>query len=206
VKLRKKTKYILWFAVITLAIGIFAGVIFEGMGYYLVVRDPLKKADAIAVLSGGGPERIESAAALMTKGYGKKLILTQTGETDPNTNGLVSDSMMDQAASLGVKKRDIYVAGKKVIDTIDEAQAIKTLALDKKWKNLIIVTDTFHSRRTKIIFTNVFSGTKIQVRVNPVSVKDYWYHPGAWWKDEQSRRATINEYLSLISYKLGLNT
>jgi uncharacterized SAM-binding protein YcdF (DUF218 family) len=204
--LRKKTKNILWFGGITLAIGIILGVIFEGMGYYLVVRDPIKKADAIAVLSGGGPERVESAATLMGKGYGKKLILTETGEKDPNTSGSVSDSMMDQAASLGVKKRDIYIAGKKVVNTIDEAQAIKILALDKKWNSLIIVTDTFHSRRTKLIFTNIFRGTKIQIRVNPVSVKDYWYHPGTWWMDEQSRRATITEYLSLISYRLGLST
>jgi hypothetical protein len=67
------------------------------------------------------------------------------------------------------------------------------------------VTDSFHSRRTKIIFSDLFRGTGIQIAVNPVDAEGYWYHPATWWTDSQSREATIYEYIALISYKLGIS-
>lgn len=174
------------------------------MGNYLVVSDPLKPADAVAVLSGGGPERVEYASYLITKKYGKKLIFTDTGEENPLGGGSMNDVMSKQAAEEGVKRSKQYFAGDDVQSTLDEAKAVLKLAKDRKWESVIVVTDTFHSRRTRLIFTDVFRGSGIVVRVNPVKVDDYWYDPSFWWKDANSRRATITEYGSLLAYSLGL--
>lgn len=174
------------------------------MGNYLVVSDPLKAADAIAVLSGGGPERVEYASYLVTKKYGKKLIFTDTSTENPLGSGSMNDVMSKQAAEEGVKRSKQYFAGDDVQNTLDEAKAVLKLAQERKWESIIVVTDSFHSRRTRLIFTDVFKGSGIVVRVNPVNVKDYWYDPAAWWKDPSSRRATITEYGSLLAYSLGL--
>jgi uncharacterized SAM-binding protein YcdF (DUF218 family) len=178
--------------------------ILRGMGNFLVVRDPLKPADAVAVLSGGGPERVEYASQLVTDKYGRKLILTETGETDPTTGSKVSTTMSKQAADDGVKRGLHFYAGKHVDSTIDEARAVLKLAQTRNWKSIIVVTDTFHSRRAKILFNDVFKNSGIQVRLNPVDLPGYWYQPSSWWSTSAGRRATINEYLSLGWYYLGM--
>ncbi len=175
-----------------------------GAGYFLVVRDPITSSSVVAVLSGGGIERMDHASDLILRDYAKRLIITETGTVDPLTNTRVSRIMEDQAAQRGVRKVFIYVTDGEAKSTRDEAIAIKTLALEKDWKKLIIVTDSFHSRRTKIIFLDIFRGSGIRISVNPVDAEGYWYHPATWWMDSQSREATIYEYIALISYKLGI--
>lgn len=195
----------------TIAVGLLAllGVLLgmqavKQMGNYLVVRDELKPADAVAVLSGGGPERVEYASLLITKKYGKKLIFTETGEDNPLGSGTVSDVMSKQATEEGVRRSKQYFAGDDVESTKDEAKAVLKLAKERGWESVIVVTDTFHSRRTRVIFTDVFKGSGIVVRINPVDVDDYWYDPSAWWKDANSLKATLTEYASLIAYSIGL--
>ncbi len=175
-----------------------------GAGYYLVVRDPITSSSVVAVLSGGGIERMDHASDLILRDYAKRLIITETGSMDPLTNTRVSRIMEDQAAQRGVRKVFIYVTEGEAKSTREEAIAIKTLAVEKNWEKLIIVTDSFHSRRTKIIFMDTFRGSGIRISVNPVDAEDYWYHPATWWMDSQARQATIYEYIALVSYKLGL--
>lgn len=203
-RLKTKIHFSLITALVVGLIIISLMVVVEGMGYLLVVRDPLKSADVVAVLSGGGPERLEYATELVNEHYSRKLVLTETGEIDPNTGGKISQSMSKDAIDEGVKKKNQYIAGKNVVNTKDEAEVVLKLATQRGWDSVIVVTDTFHSLRTKIIFTDVFRGSGIKIRVNPVDVEGYWYKPGTWWTDSDSRRATITEYLSLASYYLGI--
>ncbi len=202
-KLKNKSGFLLITVVGVVFILFSLVLVIEGMGYYLVVRDPLKAADAVAVLSGGGEERLQYATRLVNEKYAKKLILTETGSVDPD-GGKISQSMTKDAIDEGVKKKNQYIAGKNVENTKDEAEVVLKLALNRKWDSVIVVTDTFHSRRTKVIFADVFRGSGIQVQVNPVDVEGYWYHPGRWWADEKSFSLTITEYLSLASYYLGI--
>ena len=175
-----------------------------GAGYYLVVRDPIRASSAVAVLSGGGIERMDHASDLIREDYAKRLIITDTGTIDPTTGVKVSRIMEDQAAQRGVRKVFIHITDGIAETTRDEAIAIKTLALEKDWQRIIVVTDSFHSRRTKIIFSDLFRETGIQIAVNPVDAVGYWYHPATWWMESQPREATIYEYIALISYKLGI--
>jgi uncharacterized SAM-binding protein YcdF (DUF218 family) len=174
------------------------------MGNYLVVRDKLVAADAVAVLSGGGPERLEYATTLINKKYGKKLIFTETGDIDPQNGDKISRTMSKDAIDEGVKKGKQFFAGKDVQNTYEEAKAVLKLSKEHNWESIIVVTDTFHSRRTKIIFSDVFRESDVKIRVVPVDVEDYWYDPNRWWQDSASIRATLSEYGGLISYYLGI--
>lgn len=174
------------------------------LGNYLVIRDPLVASDAVAVLSGGGSERLEYATYLINEKYGKKLIFTETGDSDPDNGGKISQSMSKDAIDEGIRKGKQFFAGKEVQNTYDEAKAVLKLANTHKWDSIIVVTDTFHSRRSKIIFNDVFRESEIKIRVVPVDVVGYWYEPNFWWKDGASIRATLSEYGGLISYYLGI--
>jgi uncharacterized SAM-binding protein YcdF (DUF218 family) len=52
-------------------------IIFLGVGRWLVVEDPLDKAQAIVVLSGGMPMRAREAAKLYNAGYAPQIWLTR---------------------------------------------------------------------------------------------------------------------------------
>src|SRR6266704_5508551 len=57
-----------------------AVVIFFGVGRWLVVEDPLVKAQAIVVLSGAMPLRAVEAAKLFREGYSPEIWLTHSAE------------------------------------------------------------------------------------------------------------------------------
>jgi uncharacterized SAM-binding protein YcdF (DUF218 family) len=147
---------------------------------------------------------MDHAAKLIEQDYAKRLIITETGSLDSLSGTKVSRVMEEQAAQRGIRKVFVNVTNGEARNTRDEAFAVLGLMQDKDWKKLIVVTDSFHSRRTKTIFTDVFRGTGIRVAVNPVDEIGYWYHPATWWIDAPSREATIYEYISLISYKFGI--
>src|SRR5258708_12657267 len=62
------------------ALIVFAAIIFLSVGRWLVVEDPLDKAQAIVVLSGRIPVRAKEAARLYNAGYAPQLWLTRTNE------------------------------------------------------------------------------------------------------------------------------
>src|SRR5258708_27229613 len=59
---------------------ILAAVVFFGLGRWLVVEDPLVKAQAIVVLSGAMPLRAIEAAKLYHEGYAPEIWLTRSAE------------------------------------------------------------------------------------------------------------------------------
>ena len=67
---------------LTLVVGLIAlaTVIFFGVGRWLVVDDPLDKAQAIAVLSGRIPMRAKEAARLYNAAYAPQVWLTRANE------------------------------------------------------------------------------------------------------------------------------
>src|SRR5467141_5399800 len=66
----------------TLVVGliVFAAIIFLGVGRWLVVEDPLDKAQAIVVLSGRIPMRAKEAARLYKAAYAPQIWLTRANE------------------------------------------------------------------------------------------------------------------------------
>src|SRR5512133_3756068 len=76
--------------VIFILLPILALVIFVVMGAVLVVADPLEKADAVVVLSGGDETRIQEAISLYKEDYAGSIILTETGAVLENFNAQYS--------------------------------------------------------------------------------------------------------------------
>src|ERR1700687_3340247 len=64
---------------LTLIVGliVLAAIIFLGVGRWLIVEDPLDKAQAIAVLSGRIPLRAKEAARLYKAGYAPQVWLSR---------------------------------------------------------------------------------------------------------------------------------
>src|ERR1700720_4446346 len=68
-------------AILAVLIGVIAAVIiFLGVGRWLIVEDPLDKAQAIVVLSGRMPIRAKEAARLYNAGFAPQIWLTRANE------------------------------------------------------------------------------------------------------------------------------
>jgi uncharacterized SAM-binding protein YcdF (DUF218 family) len=185
-----------------LAAGLLVGLFFaEGLltaaGRLLVYSDASHKADAIAVLSGGGAPRLQEAANLYQEGQAPFIILTETGAVTPHY-GPLSGIEKDQLVEMGVQGRDIFITEMLVDSTTDEARVLRKLLNTKGFKSVIIVTDTFHSFRTHLIFQNAFKGNDLTLYVRPV--RDDWYTSATWWSTPEGWRTTLLEYSKLFSY------
>jgi uncharacterized SAM-binding protein YcdF (DUF218 family) len=167
------------------------------LGAALIIADPLQKTDAIVVLSGGGLSRLEEAAKLFEEKNSEWVILTETGKSSTEF-GLYSELDRIEAIRLGIPPNQIIITEQHVEDTGDEARVVRKLAQSRGFHSLTVVTDPFHSLRTRLIFREGFKDSDIKVYVRPV--RDHWYRSTNWWLSRQGWEATLSEYVRLFYY------
>ena len=174
-------------------------IVLRGVGAYLVTADPLVKADAVVALSGAGDyTRLEEAARLYKEKYVKWFIITETGEFVPGTQLTYSSFIKKQVEDMGIPEKSILITDKKASSTWGEARVVGKLLLAKGFKSCIVVTDPFHTRRTKIVFQDVFKSWDLSVRVRPVP--NHGYRSKDWWTTSEGLNNTINEIIKLFGY------
>jgi uncharacterized SAM-binding protein YcdF (DUF218 family) len=174
------------------------------LGAILIIADPLHEADAIAVLSGGGDlERLNEAARLSNERYARWFILTETGETTlPESNAHLSNDLRKEAISLGVQNENILITKGIVNSTRDEAKSLKDILRFRRATSVIVVTDPYHTFRTRLIFLREFRGSGIQLIVHPV--QGHWYHSYDWFLSKRGWQTTLLEYLKLTGALFNL--
>ena len=189
---------------IILIMVIIAGVLFSLAGVFLVRKDRLKSSDALVILSGGGEERLEYGASLYASGIARRIILTETDDIQAGTSVSMADVNMGTLASrYGIDKARILITRKTSTSTYEEAKAVLELMEDREWKSIVVVTDSFHSQRTGLIFASIFKGSGIRISIQPVDVPGYWYNPMTWWLKPESRVATFMEYVKIFYFLSG---
>jgi uncharacterized SAM-binding protein YcdF (DUF218 family) len=202
---RKRLPLILGIPIFFIIILMLGGVLLTAMGGILIIADPLRTSDAVVVLSGGGDmSRMEEGAKIYLEKDAQWLILT---ETTPREGEKVSDTTIlfkDTARNLGVPDSAILVTDQAAFSTLEEAQQVLKLANRNSFNSLIIVTDPFHTFRTRLIFHSVFQSTGIDIFVRPV--RNHWYRSTNWWMTARGRQATISEYVKIFAYLFGLKS
>jgi uncharacterized SAM-binding protein YcdF (DUF218 family) len=178
-----------------------ASLMLAGAGAYLVLADPLVKADAVAVLSGGGTERIQTAADFFERNLADWFVFTETGLGIPNNQKTASDWNKINALKQGVPLEAILFTEGEASSTADEARALRAMAERRHWSAIIVVTDPYHTRRTRLIFRREFRASGVNVIVRPAAGS--WYHASTWWLHPAGWRETGLEYAKLIYMYLG---
>jgi uncharacterized SAM-binding protein YcdF (DUF218 family) len=166
-------------------------------GRLLIYSDPLQDSDVIAVLSGGGTPRLQEAARLYQEHQADFIILTETGLVTDKF-GSLSSIEKNQLEVMGVQSRDIFITPLQVESTTEEARAIRKLVNTRGFKSVIVVTDTFHSRRAHLIFQDAFKGNNLTIIIRPV--RDDWYKAATWWTSLEGWQTTLLEYSKLFAY------
>lgn len=177
-------------------VSIFLWALLVVAGSFLIVGDKVKPVDAIVVLSGDEGERVLEAVKWYEKGYGKYFVFTKTHTEEIGEGRTYSEMLMRLAIDNGVPADSMLVTSGEATSTIEEAQAVKLLALQRNINSILVVTAPYHTRRTEIIFDKEFADTDIKVLVH--AVEDSWYKPLTWYLSSQGWRQTLAEFGSLF--------
>ena len=194
------------FAALFLVLAAFAA---PRLGGWLVVVDPLQKADAIFVLGGTMFERPLEAADLYREGWAPRLLLMRQvadeGEEELQRRGIPFqreiDVQVEVLTRLGVPREAIEVLGEQS-STKDEGIALRAVVAAKHWQRVIVVTSKQHTRRARLVMNRQLADTGAQaiVRASRYDKADV----DAWWHNRSTLRFTLFETQRLIAYWLRI--
>ena len=188
---------------------IVAAVAAPRLGAWLVVEDPLQKADAVFVLGGTMFERPLEAVDLYHEGWAPRLLLMRQiadfGEAELEKRGVTFqreiDVQIDVLTKLGVPSAAIEILPPQN-STRDEADALLTAAVTHHWARVIVVTSKQHTRRARMVIERRMAGTGSQVimRASRYDRADV----DGWWRHRSTLRFTLFETQRLIAYWLRI--
>jgi uncharacterized SAM-binding protein YcdF (DUF218 family) len=161
------------------------------IGAGLIVSDPVERVDAVVVLSGGEGDRMGLAIEMHADGFAPNLVITDTASG-------VNNRMVGEAMEGGFDRENIFVTELQVDSTYDEALAVRDLALDRNWDQLMVVTDPYHTFRTRLIFRRELWGSGIEILVRPVN--GHWFRSQTWFTQAEGWQFVLLEFGKLINY------
>jgi len=163
------------------------------VGSILIVADPIVPVDAVVILSGDSGDRLGMAADMLERGYVYNLVIT-------NTDRAANRRLARAAEDLGFDRDRIFITDLEVDSTLDESRAVLQFAQDKGWTSFMVVTDPYHSFRTRFIFRRELRGSGVTISVRPVV--GHWFRSSTWFYHREGWRFVFLEFGKLFNYLL----
>jgi uncharacterized SAM-binding protein YcdF (DUF218 family) len=166
-------------------------------GNWWVVEDPLAHADAIVVLGDDNfvGDRASRAAELFQAGWAPQVVASGR-MLRPHTG--MAEIIERDLKSRGVPAVAIVRFEHQAANTIQEAQALRDLALQRHWHSVLVVTSNYHTRRAHYTFRKVFPSG---ITVSMASAEDSEYLPNTWWL---SRAGLKHFFTESVAYPLAM--
>ena len=185
----------------------FGAVLFLGVGRWLVVEDPLDKAQAIVVLSGRMPMRAKEAARLYNAAYAPQIWLTRNIEPAASLQEMhiafLGEDFYNSRVLMheGVPSNAIQVLEPATDNTEDEIRTIAEEVEREKGTAVIIVTTKVHTRRVHMLWKEL-SGGRGRVIVRAASTDTF--EPEHWWRTTRDALDVVRETLGVLNAWAGL--
>jgi len=201
---RRMRRVVLGLAGILLLGGV---VLLLGAGRWLVVEDPLEKAQAIVVLSGRMPLRALEAAKLYREGYAPKVWVTHSSEPGATLEAMQIAYVGEDFYNLrvlmheGVPADAIRVLEPPIINTADEIRAVSAALAEEKGRAVIVVTSKVHTRRVRILWQRLVAG-RGQAMVRAASGDPF--EPRRWWHTTGDALDVVRELLGILNAWAGM--
>jgi uncharacterized SAM-binding protein YcdF (DUF218 family) len=132
--------------------------------------DELEHADAIVVLGGEHDGREEYGIQLAAEGWAPTVVLS-----NPYLRG---DQVMEQVCR---PREDIEVICVRppMLTTRGEATAVRTMAEERSWRKIIVVSWRYHLPRARLVFRQCYSDRRDAFLMRPVP-REYHYSLIQW--------------------------
>ena len=172
------------------------------IGGILIISDPLEEVDAIVLLSGGDRLRWDEAVRLYQKQTANRIILTETDAKIGGSATRYSLLVRNNISAMGVPMDHIQITREIATSTYEEAHSVLDWMQAMGYQSCVVVTDPYHTFRTRLIFHDVFRGSDIEVRIR--SVQGHWYQSADWMFSRQGWETTLLELGKLAGYLAGI--
>jgi uncharacterized SAM-binding protein YcdF (DUF218 family) len=177
------------------------------LGDWLVVNDPLQKADAIVVLGGYLPYRAVEAAEIYHDGWAPEVWVTQTDHPrDLVVEALEIGYVREHEYSrrilekLGVPSCAIRMLERKVVNTSDEVMAIAERLGSTNGNRVIIVSSKAHTRRIQETWR---VRTKDDLKAIVRYTQEDPYRPDRWWATSTDALTVVREVGGVLNVWAG---
>ena len=170
------------------------------------MEDPLAKARAIAVLSGGMPSRAKEAAKLYSEGYAPEIWLTHSAEPGETLAAMNIPFQGEDYYNVrvlihgGVPAGAIRILEPPIVNTADEVNVIAAALGGEKDGTVIIVTTKAHTRRVRLLWRKTAGGRGTAI-VRAAS--DDVFDPRRWWRNTRDALDVVREVLGLLNAWAG---
>jgi len=192
---------------LVLGLGLYVGspYLLTTPGRYLIMEQPLAKADIILVLSGEAYLRIPEAARLYHEGFAPTILLSR-GLKERGTDDLLrvgiripdeQEYSVKLLEDLNVPRKAILTIQERSDSTRAEMQTVARFLKEHPAPTLVIVTSKAHTRRVYKIFSTGLE-PRIRLIIHPVGNDPF--DPGRWWHDRTDTKQVFHEYLGLMDY------
>lgn len=176
---------------------------------YLVVADPLEAADGIVVLSGDETARCPTAANLFLQGWAPKIVLTKSYYPHEalalRRYGIAELESHEKCRAilqfLRVPAQAIEVVDGYNESTADEAYRLQRYLQGQGMQRVIVVTSSFHTRRSRVLLRRVLGGSGVAVSVQAAPA-NFLFDPQGWWRRRRDSTTLLWEYQKLVFYAL----
>jgi uncharacterized SAM-binding protein YcdF (DUF218 family) len=199
-----------WIFLFLLLFAVFALTVYAFLhaGLWLVREDPAQNAQAVAVLSGGLPDRALWAAAVYRAGLAKEVWITRPMEPraamrrlDLPYSGEEDYSRMVLIAK-GVPPEKIRILAPEINNTAEELNAVFAELQSQPGAKVVIVTSKVHTRRVRAIWNVVSRGT-MPSRLLVRAASDDRFDAEHWWRTTNDALSVVREYLGLLNAWAG---
>jgi uncharacterized SAM-binding protein YcdF (DUF218 family) len=191
---------------IFIALAAVAVSVFFGIGKWLVVQDPLSRADVIVVLSGRLPERAVEAAQIYHSGYAAEVWVSAPLSPQEELKAMkiffVGEDFYNEKVLMakGVPPDAIQILGPPTANTEEEVRKISGNLRSRNFHTAIVVTSKAHTRRVRTIWHKLLgSDQKVIVRFADGDP----YDGAHWWRRTHDGLDVVRESLGLLNAWAG---
>lgn len=166
------------------------------IGQWLSQPACIDKADAIVVLSGGGPNRLIRGIALYKQGLAPEL--WYTGDMPVENMTRFTDGRLARQFALddGVPEDAIHLL--PTTSTWEDGIEIAALAENRQIRSILLVTSWYHSRRSLSVIRHHLGKSGIEVYFS--ASDNVSCGPENWWQSEEGLVAVVNELIKFGYY------
>jgi uncharacterized SAM-binding protein YcdF (DUF218 family) len=174
---------------------------------FFTIDNPTHGVNApIVVLAGGAATRVPKALELYEKGYGNRLLLTSERSQKSKISHLFStneqiEKRISQKLNIQAELEVVPSLKGGATSTLDEAHDLLAFCSKEKIKHLIIVTDSFHTRRALYAFKKVFQGSDIEVEAS--AAPNEIFNEENWWHSDRGITAYLLEPIKFAVYMVS---
>ncbi|WP_027327118.1 YdcF family protein [Helicobacter pametensis] len=171
-----------------------------------MLKDNGAPYEAVFILGGNPIARLNEAIKLYKEGKVKKILFTQIKDYNRSFHTILQDESTKLSRVLSK-----FQIPFEMIKTLSQNGASSTLeeAIDFAYyvqnhqiKEVLLLTDSFHTKRTYGTFSKVLAKQNIKLYV--LGISNPYYNEKNWWKSELGLRTYITESGIYLAQFLGI--